>query len=421
MKKGTLSSFIIPNLLVIPIILRWLLPVSIEDRLNANIFGVYFFLPDLLYLIYILTYKGKPTLYKNRKIAFMFLGLTFAFVLFQMLFSEGDSNYKFNLIINSFSFIYIPFIYINWPLNRDGLEKIKITLLVSLLILCGEVLLYSLGILAYTTADGDDLTAGLYDTGGIMRISTTVGAATGTAIIILMLGCIITGYYQMGKVKLYSLFILITVTLLFTVSRGSLLIWLLYIGIYAFKKLSDLSFLKKIGFMIVLAVSLVVLNNQGVFEPLKYRMETNRTDVTTGRDDLNNEAIRLIEGTGYFGVGIGNVFPEKNIQYKFNVPHYIGMHNTYLTYVAEIGLIGLFFLLMFYLSVIGQLRFHKIPLSLVVICVLLISFNTEAVFVDQEYIALFFLLITAALNFQPEVNAHNFRYHTNLQTRDLSI
>lgn len=421
MKKVNLSSYIRPNLLVIPIILRWLLPVSIEDRLIINFFGIYFFMPDFMYLIYILTHKREDILYKHRKTALAFLGLSFGFVLFHMLFSEGDLNYKLNVLIGSFSFIYIPFIYIKWPLDKDGFEKIKITLIVSLLILCGEVLLYSLGILVYTTADGDDLTDGLYDTGGIMRISTTVGAATGTAIIILMLGCIVTGYYKMGKVKLYSLFILITVTLLFTVSRGSLLIWLIYVGIYAYKKVSDLSFFKKIGFIIVLAVSLVVLNNRGAFEPLKYRMEMNKADESTGRDDLNNAAVRLIEDSGYFGVGIGNVFPEKNIQYKLNVPYYIGMHNTYLVYVAEIGIIGLFFLLMFYLFVIGQLRFHKIPLSLTIVCILIISFNTEAVFVDQEYIALFFLLITAALNIRINNDALNFSNHSNLQARNVSV
>ncbi len=353
--------------------------------------------------------------------AMAFLGFTYAYVLFHMLFADGDSTYKSNLILSSFSFIYIPFIYINWPLRKDGFDKIKISLIISLLILCGEVLLYSLGILAYTTAEGDDLTDGLYETGGIMRISTTVGAATGSAIVILMLGCIITAYYKMGKIKLYALFLLITVTLLFTVSRGSLLIWLMYIGIHIVKKLKSLSFSKKVGFIIVVIASLLVLNQQGVFEPLKDRMEKNQSDVTTGRDDLNNEAVRLIMNSDYFGVGIGNVFPEKIIQYKLNVPYYIGMHNTYLTYLAEIGVIGLMFLLLFYLSVISHLRFLKLPLSFVALCVLLVSFNTEAVFVDQEYIALFFLLITASLNLQAERNASNSHNNSLVQAGNVSV
>lgn len=421
MKQGNIYSYIYPNLLVIPIILRWLLPVSIEDRLYVCPFGVYFFLPDLLYLIYVFGYKGKRVIFKNKKMSMVFLGLTFIFVLFHMFVSEGDLYYKLNLLVSSFSFIYIPFIYLNFPLNREGLERIEIPLIVSLLVLCGEVLLYSLGILTYTTADGDDLTAGLYDTGGIMRISTTVGAATGTAIIILMLGCIITSYYRIGKVKLYSLYVLISLTLLFTVSRGSLLIWLIYLSIYAFKIIKDLSFAKKLAFVLVVIASLLVLNQQRVFEPLKYRMETNKYDVTTGRDDTNNAAANLIRSSDFFGVGIGNVFPEKIIQYKLNVPHYIGMHNTYLTYIAEIGIFGVFFLLLFYLSLILQLRVLKIPLAFIAICIMMISFNTEAVFVDQEYNALFFLLITTSMIIQQERYTHDFRHNPHLQARRISI
>lgn len=394
-----IKDYIHPNLLIAPIVLRWLLPVGIEYSLYIDVQGLYIFLPDFLYILYIVGYSGNRYLFRNRNVLNILLFFLFLFSSLLLFIQEGTTVYKLNVFVNNYSFILIPFIYINWPLNRDGLEKVKYTLIFSLLVLFGEVILYSTGILVYTTATGADLTAGLYATGGIMRISTTVGAATGTALIVLMLGCVVSGYYKMSSFMTYAIFVIVSVTLLFTISRGSIMSWVLYLASCSFRKVKQLSLTSIMLYSIVLVVSLSLLNSLGVFEPLANRMDTTQGDISSGRSELNNEAIELIYRFDYLGVGVGNVYPDKIIQYKYGkiIPNYIGMHNIYLTYMAEIGIIGLIMLLLFYSILMIQIGIKKHPTSFAIVCIMLINFNTEAIFVNQEYIALFFLLINTSL------------------------
>ena len=393
------KDYIHSNLLIAPIVLRWLLPVGIEYSLYLNVQGLYFFLPDILYILYIINYRGNKCLFKNKEIINLLLCFLFVFCFFMLLIQEGHIIYKLNIFLNNYNFILIPLIYINWPLDRAGLENIKYTLIFSLIVLFCEVLLYGTGILVYTSAAGNDLTEGLIVTGGIMRISTTVGAATGTGLIILMLGCLVTGYYKMSSVMTYILLIIISIALLFTISRGSILSWTLYLVFYFYKKLKNISFARIIFYGFVLIISLSILNSNGVFEPLANRMESTEGDISTGRSELNNEAINLISASDLLGVGVGNVYPDKIVQFEYKdlIPNYVGMHNIYLTYLAEIGLIGLITILLIYLLLLKQVGLKQAT-SFAIVCIMLINFNTEAIFVDQEYIALFFLLINTSLN-----------------------
>lgn len=402
MRINKIVNFIIPNLLVLPIVLRWLLPVGIEYSLYINFDGVYFFLLDLLYIPYLIYYRSPRGLIRHRGLLVFLLAALYLLSLLLLLVSDADLTYKLNLCVNNFSFLLIPFIYVIRPIGQEGFEKIKYTLTFALIVLCFEVILYSTGILVYTTTTGEDLTDGLYDTGGIMRISTTIGAATGSAIIIMILGCIVTGYYKFRKATLYILIILVSVTLLFTISRGSILVWILYLSFYFLKHLRRVSFSRKLLYCIVIGAALVVFDDLGFFEPLKNRMEANKGDQSTGRDDLNDKALNLIESSDFLGVGIGHVYPEKIIQFHLDVPNFVGMHNTYLTYLAEIGFVGLMLLIVFYIALLSQLHVMNNSLSVVLFCILLVNFNTEAVFVDQEFISIFYLLIVASFNIQFE-------------------
>lgn len=391
-------DFIIPNLLVLPMVTHWLLPSGVEHRMYFDFAGLLCYLPNFFYLLYLITYKKlriPPKVHKVKVYVALLLFMLF-YVLVRSL-GDGFSFVEyFNVLLGNLAFIYIPLLFLLFPIDSERADNTKYLMCFSLVFISLQVILYGLGIMSYTSATGDDLTANEYDIGGVFRVSTTVGASTGTGLIIAMLGMLVVGFYKLRPFVKFSLLILTTITLFFTLSRGPILLWLVFICIYFFRLVKSVSFKYKFIITVLLVGSVYFMDIYGVFNPLKERIEykkTESTDITSGRGEFYKDAISIVRESDYLGVGSGKVFPEKHLVVLLKNQYSIRMHNTYLVYLAELGLLGGLFYLLFYLFVLAKTDFRNTLLGWGLLLVLIINYNLEAVFVYGEYIGLVMFII----------------------------
>lgn len=403
MTKRFFNDIVMPNLLVIPMITHWLLPDSIEGRLYITFNDIVYYIPNICYVIYIINYLANnrnSISISIQKLTKLLSLLLFVYSLVHISYILGDDHIITiaNVVISNFSFVYFPVLFLCFPLNRNQAEHTKWIVITANIILALEVILFSTGTLNYTSSAGNNLTDNLYEQGGIFRISTTVGAATGTGVVISVLGIIITSCYKINLKIKYLLIFLFTIAVFFTISRGSILLWGLYLLIlfyYSFYKYFNYN--KRILSIIIAISSLSILNSYGIFDPIKERTESLKyDDVTTGRDDRYQKAIKIFDESNYIGVGSGQVFPEKSIKKYVGKEYNMAPHNTYLTYLAEIGIIGLTLILILYLYTLFNIDYSLI-ISKMFPFILLLSYNTEGCIVTAEFLSLMFFYIMLTL------------------------
>lgn len=397
--KSKIKDFLIPNLLVFPMVSHWILPSGAENHLYISILGFLFYIPDICYLLYIINYRklhiSRKKKYTKKYVVLFCILLLYVFVL---ILAGGYSSIQFvNVLLGDLTFIYLPFIFLLFPLDWENAQKTKYLLCFSLVFVSLQIMIYGLGILSYTSATGDDLTANEYDIGGVFRVSTTVGASTGTGLIIAMLGILIAGFYELKNYAKISLLVLATIALFFSLSRGPLLLWGGFLVVYVLRLFRTVSLEKKFFIGLFIIGCYYTLDHYGVFEPLRERMEfksgASSTDMSSGRRELNKEAIDIFLNSEMTGVGPGRVFPEKQLQEMFKNKYTVRMHNTYLVYLSELGIIGGGLVLLFYLIVILSTDFKRTTLGWGLLLILLLSYNLESVFIMSEYLGLTLLII----------------------------
>ena len=158
---------------LVPIVVHWLLPVSVENSMYITIGGIIpFFIFNICYFIYICNYKsqieeGETIIPYKARIS------TIIFVVIYLLYSFihgilcGIDN-LLALMTNNQVFVYSLLVFILHPMDADMIERTKYIVIPVAIILSIEVLLYSLGILSYSL----DLHSEINN--GVMRISTTI-------------------------------------------------------------------------------------------------------------------------------------------------------------------------------------------------------------------------------------------------------
>lgn len=397
--KSKIQEFLIPNLLVFPMVSHWILPSGAENHLYISMLGFLFYIPDICYLLYTIYYSKlhiiRKKKYTKKYGVLLCILLLYVFVL---TLAGGYSSIQFiNVLLGDLTFIYLPLIFLLFPLDWENAQKTKYLLCFSLVFISLQIMIYGLGILSYTSATGDDLTANEYDIGGVFRVSTTVGASTGTGLIIAMLGILIAGFYELKNYAKISLLMIATIALLFSLSRGPLLLWGGFLAVYVLRLFRTVSIGKKIFIGLFIIGCYYTLDHYGVFEPLRERMEfksgASSTDMSSGRGEFNKEAIDIFLNYEMTGVGPGRVFPEKQLQEMFKNKYTVRMHNTYLVYLSELGIIGGGLVLLFYLIVILSTDFKRTTLGWGLLLILLLSYNLESVFIMSEYLGLTLLII----------------------------
>lgn len=378
--------------------MHWILPAGIENSMYIRIAGVIpFFIFNICFLIYILNYKelisrNHATIpYGARKITILF---AFCYLLYSLLHGcvIGLNDLLIQLLDNQ-ALVYSLLLFFLYPMNSDMVERTKYIVIPTAILLSVEIILYSLGILQYSVDLGTE------ESVGVLRISTTVGAATGTAVIMVMLGVMLL-YYTDVKLKYRLVLVtLVTIAIFFLQSRGSVLVWGLYIMYYLYTNYIRYSSLKiKVRVLLLCMLSFLILNKIGVFEPIIERQRTllENDMVDTGRDHLKDKTFNVISKSSGFGVGIGQTNYDKSL-YLVGVSRSdsIGVHNHYLCVLAELGIIGLLILLLYVLNIIRYLNF-KNPTFFYILLMLTITFMTEPVFILSEftYPASFLLMVS---------------------------
>lgn len=401
--RGVFHKYIFPNLLVFPMVSHWILPSGIEQQLYLWLFGVCFYLPNLCYLWYIGAYKSQKRISVILHPGIKKWILIFCFVLLGYVLVGAMVNNIRGLgliLIDNLTFIYFPILFLLYPLDERQIERTKYLMVGALLILIAEVILFSLGIMHYTTDAGNTLEG--QDYVGVMRISTTVGAATGTGLILLVLGVLSTSVYTMPKKYKIALLILTTIAILFTISRGATISWLLYCAYYFYhyyfkhKKLRH-----KVYAALSVVVVLLALNNMGVFDPMYERsQQLGGLEDATGRNERMQKGLSIYEKSGKVGVGSGQVFPEKSIESKIKSPYLMAPHNVYIILLAEYGWLGTLLILSMLLMIFAHFDYRK-PSSVFVWVFLAINFNTEGCILAAEFFSLLMFLCMVSIKRRP--------------------
>jgi Lipid A core - O-antigen ligase and related enzymes len=402
-----IKLFIAAILLVLPMISRWLLPYSLETLLMVNFLDNAFYIPNICYLIYMLIMISDIHIFKNKKILTIYVIFSFSFFLSWCL---NDYSDRWSILFFNQAIVLIPIIMLLLPLYNIQIKFLKYIFLFTLLILILEIILYSLGIFEY-----EDLSGGEFS--GIFRINTTIGASTGTGVIVFMLGAFVYENYikNSNKIFIFLFFILWVTSIFFTVSRGSILSILLLLIVITYKNIINFSLKKRLFFISSIILLFCFLNYLGVFEPILERQNImiEENDVTSGREIRQQIAINIFNESPLYGVGNGNVYPSKELMITdYPSTHAMSPHNFWLTILAENGILGLIILFIFYVSVMKRLNYEKYT-SWAIIITIVVLMNVENVFIHDEYIALFFLLIISSLK--------NKQHKSNLNYSDKNV
>ena len=308
-----------------------------------------------------------------------------------LFFSDAKGEDIPYIVINNYSFIYFPILFFTLPLDHRHIISLRWLFLGIWAIICTEVLLYSVGLSVF----GPDLTEEMAtDYAGVYRVHTTLGAATGTSIVVYILGILLTSYFPFDRRIVFLILIITTIAVLFSISRGAILVWGLYVlSLFYRDYLKKSNFIRKIGYLVLAIASLVLLYHYSFFDPLIARSELkNRSNWTSGRDEFNERVFDIIKEADFMGVGSGEVYPDKSIIDVITIKHYAPVHNVYLLYLAEIGLFGCLFLLFIFVFALRGLDYSK-TYSWLLWGILLISCNTEMVFAWAEFMPLLLLYI----------------------------
>jgi len=395
---------IYPNLLLIPMMTHWILPASIEHNLYVNLAEIKFYLFNICYLLYIFLYSASShnlsryyLRFRNRIVGCCIL--IFCFALLHCTLSSIP--YSFAAIFNNLNYCYLAILFLAFPLSEDKVKYTKWPVLLSLIIITGEVILYGLGILTYQGINDED-TAALGGTfGRIMRISTTVGAATGTGIIIMFLGGLALTLYSMTSFQKWCVLIISSFGVFFTVSRGASLSWTLLIMYYIYTRYLRH---RRLGFKLRSLIGITCIGiglfYAGLFNPLieRYSLKSD-VDVSSGRDIRVETAINYYYNSGYMGVGLAQVYCDKSISDIMPNTYKVAPHNTYVTILAEQGIIG-FLLFCSLLVIILRSLDYKNHLSVLIWLTILINMNTEAVLLHAEFMAPFLFITMVSIKKQ---------------------
>jgi hypothetical protein len=383
-----IKQYLVALLLVIPMVSRWLLPEGGEQRFIIHTLGFPVYLFNFAYLI--IFFSGIYTKDQNRiKIIHLVL-CQMILALFGWIFADYSDRWTV-LFINQVVF-WIPILFLLFQLNKKQIDFLKYILVPAFFIICGEIIIYSLGILQYNDLSGQEY-------GGIMRISTTIGAATGTGIILFALGVFVLQHYIHKPVFQYVFLGIWGTSLLYTVSRSTIICFLLFATVYLWKNVSNLKVSKKIIFISGIVLLFVTLNSLKIFEPIVEREKALEAsdNILSGREERYMRVGKSFVINPLFGVGIGNVFPTKDVRYSDFVPLYFAaVHNYWLLILGEQGMVGFLCLLVVCVVIIRKLDYSNYC-SFAILLIIFVMMNTETLFVYDEFIALLFLLISSSL------------------------
>ena len=410
MQRFFTKEFILPNLLVLSMVSHWLLPEGIEQKLYLHVFDLVFYLPDICYFIYMVFYSEfygdiKPFEISKNKKGLIVFGVLFSCLMLLTNYGISALGDTINILINNFTIFYAFYLFFYYPLPPSELDKTKYLLTFALVVISLEIILFSMGILSYTSeVTGTDLTDGGFETGGIFRISTTIGAATGSAMVVLLLGIVCTSCFIYSKYIQLTLLFLTTIAIFFSISRGSIIVWSFYLVVYLYKNYLSGGFNeRKLIAIIIICTFAVYAFQHGILDPLIERQSrlNDNNNILANRDEKFDMALQIIKESNYLGIGSGMIRPDKALIGSINKMYSFSPHNTYLLLLGELGIVGILCLLGIYWSIIKNLDYSKIY-AMTIPVMLLVTFNTEIFILEQQCFPMFALLLLYSYKYNQE-------------------
>jgi hypothetical protein len=396
-KKNTLSDYFYIGFLLFPIVSYWLFPSSFEEALTLKMFGFPLFLPEVSWFLCPL-FKRKYTFEKKFNKDFIYFGFIVSFL--SILFSLFSLLDTFTIAFSSAFDLFAPLIILGFfPIYKRQYPILVKFLFLSWFFLCFQVIFYSLGLLLYPGISNNSY-------GMINRISTTIGAATGTGVILFMLTAIIL--HLMGKrINVYKYLVILvvgSVSIFLTMSRGSIIAFVLLL-LFIILDSQSISRLKRKNKIIIVVLYLVVLclveYNSNLWEVIVGRSnETTRSeDFTTGRDIRWIDALNTISNNAIVGVGLGAYNSGKRVLLIENnaIHQNSSPHNLYLLLLAEVGILGLISFIWFLREIYkySKINFNSNKILFITFWISIIVINNiEVVNRDMEFSFIFYLIFS---------------------------
>lgn len=312
------------------------------------------------------------------------------------IFISGINNWNNEILSNKFMFSFIFFlVFINEIKTKEEIKKI-ITLLLVSTVVASIYGLYQYYFLNYPRIKS-------------FSFSLTFGNLIAVMIIFLTIFIFWGHLNKKNRIILFLLNILFSLNLVFAQSRGA---WLAFIaGVFVLGLIKSRKLI--IFFLIILAILFLVLPPQytnrfkSSFD-ISYDLENNRSNAY--RIAMWVTALNILKDNPIVGLGYDNYRTPLSDIYKIEAiksEDFIHVHNTFLQFAAELGLIGLFsFLYLIYFTsrkiIIDYLEETNINIklfhlsSIIMIVIYLVQGLTQYNFGKTEPLSLFWIII--ALN-----------------------
>ncbi|MDN3619151.1 O-antigen ligase family protein [Polaribacter undariae] len=374
--------------------------------MTTNIFGYSFFLPEIcFFLLPFVAPLSIKTLNKNFSLIILtvlgvFLGYLSAI--------NGGSEQVMNNFLAGTDFYATLLVFLFFPLKKENIKFLLKPTVFLISIISLEIILYSFGFLSYEKdLDGNA------NYSGFSRISTTIGAATGTAVayffMTLILFCLIPK--KIKKIFLLSAFIVMGITL-----TRSVIIANIILAFFIFKRDKNIwlskekKFLRYIGIIAVLVGLAVTVNKLGIVDNLFTRstgLEVSNSDISNGRFDRWESTFKVVKEFPVLGTGANYITKHKRSRYtKVDSKNLFSPHNTFLLILMERGIVGFFIFLFIIIQLVRFISWKKNRgiLKIGLILSLIIFMNTEIVILFSESTGLF-LILWSLIRIESEVSS----------------
>lgn len=366
--------------LTLPVLTKVLLPSSFEQRLEAQFLGIPCFLPFLLLFVFL---AGAKKNHKNKSLKLLFL-LQFVFMLIGFFFNINNyGNEPLAFLLSGNYYYYVLILGLYCQLGVEERYWIGRFYAIALLILGFEVILLGLGIVKGFGAVVVEEEAQEFS--DFFRVTTTAGAATGTAVhlYLLTIVCVLLSDSPKWRIAIFAFGLSTT---MLTVSRGGAAAFFLYFSFWLFYKVKEK---RKNRFKIIFGAvaAIFLLYYAGVFNPLMERMVLKTQDDTMfeSREDRAGAALLIYSMSAdskLLGLGQASLYRSSELRHT-GIDNVVAPHNSYVQTLCEQGIIGLVLMILFWLVFLFINRSNR-PIMMSIIPLLLVLWNTETVVVTQS-------------------------------------
>lgn len=383
-------------LVLLPLLGRWLLPITAEETLRLWVFGFPILALDLAWgmvPIYAVIFRLPRRTHLAWALYYLAVGAWFAV---QILLSVDATALQYVALTD----LLLPILFLSvFPAVREYEAELRVVLGAVLVYLAAQILVFSVAPDLWSTNVGREL----YE-GGLSRIVTTVGAATGTAAVVFLVGVWLLDLCAGRSWMAGGVWLLTTVSIALTFSRAAMLAWLLFSVVGAARG----AVVRGVRFGLGATVGLALLAFLMVSGPYVaswrdrvVRIEASG-DFTSGRVNRFGEAWAQFRQTPLLGVGFGAVYERPRVTLtrerqgaSLSTPQ--APHNAYFLTLAEVGVVGS---VAFWVPLIwaGARAFGRDPFRPLGIGLLIygaVILNTECIVLTFEYVGLLTLCVAA--------------------------